>query len=335
MFCSRPFEWMEVLFNHDVYMCCPTKLPKVIGNIEKQSVAEIWNGEAAQEIRKSILNGSFKYCKNCPYLLNKNGPVSDKPKTNHLLEVFEKKITVLDGPKWLNLSNDLSCNLSCPSCRKSIIQMKNEELNRKKKIQDELLLQTKENLEWLYVCGSGDPFGSKLYRDFLCSIDKEYFSGKIYLHTNAILLNEKMWQKMHKINNSIKWVHVSIDAATKETYAENRGGDWDKLQDNLQFISELRKAKSLETFEISFVVQSNNWKEMKKFVEMGTNLKVDKILFNPIDDWGRGLAYEEKAVDLSSHPCHQQFIRYISHPVFYREDVDLGLLTQLQTILLL
>ncbi len=336
MFCSRPFEWLEVLFNNDVYMCCPVRLPKVIGNIKEQPVAQIWNSETAQELRQSILDGSFRYCKNCPYLLNMNGPVSETPRTPRLMEIVEKQLTVLeDGPKWLNLSNDLSCNLSCPSCRQSVIHIHGKEFDETKRLQDDLLLQVKDKLEWLYICGSGDPFGSRLYRELLCSMDRDYYPGKLYLHTNANLLDEGMWQRMYKINEAVKWVHVSIDAATRETYTLNRrGGNWDKLQANLKFISALRSNGPIETFEISFVVQSNNWREMSDFVQMGINLGVDRVLFNPIDDWGRGLIYQEKAVHLQDHPEHKQFVRSLANPAFYRKDVDLGLLSQLRRILL-
>ena len=60
LFCAKPFKWFEVSQGNetgDVYMCCPSWLDMPIGNLTRQSVEEIWNGEKAQEIRRSILDG--------------------------------------------------------------------------------------------------------------------------------------------------------------------------------------------------------------------------------------------------------------------------------------
>ena len=66
-YCTRPFEWFAVLDNGDVSPCCPPWIDGYrIGNLYKQSVDEVWNGEKAQAFRESILDGSFKYCNKCP-----------------------------------------------------------------------------------------------------------------------------------------------------------------------------------------------------------------------------------------------------------------------------
>ena len=45
-----------------------------------------------------------------------------------------------------------------------------------------------------------------------------------------------------KTAQDIKDVLVSVDAATKETYnVVRRGGNWDALQENIQFLCQLRK----------------------------------------------------------------------------------------------
>ena len=75
--CSRPFQWCEVHPDGSVFLCCPAWLKRPIGNLLQQPIEKIWNGAVAQEIRKSILNGSFHNCskKRCPYLQEKSGPV--------------------------------------------------------------------------------------------------------------------------------------------------------------------------------------------------------------------------------------------------------------------
>jgi len=107
----------------DVYLCCPSWLDKVVGNIQLQTVEEVWNGRPAQELRRSILDGSFRYCDGgrCPFLQTLSGPVTrvDAVTDPDLREAIDKQMLELPyGPKEVNCSYDRSCNLSCPSCRK-------------------------------------------------------------------------------------------------------------------------------------------------------------------------------------------------------------------------
>ncbi len=337
MFCSKPFEWLEITPNGTAYVCCPSWLSKPIGNINEKNTLEIWNSEAAKDIRTSILDGSFKYCNNCPYLHNKNGPVCDQPSDHYFIDIVQNKRTIIDNPRWLNLAYDQSCNLACPSCRTEFIQIHDKKYDDTKKLQDRLLEELKNKLEWLYITGSGDPFGSRLFRELLCSMKEiDYPNINLYLHTNAIMLNEGMWDKMAGIRNAVKWIHVSIDAATDKTYAVNRkGGKWDKLQSNLKFISQLRINGPVNKFEISFVVQQNNWREMEAFVDIGKSLKVDRIMFNPIDNWRNDSAFLEKAVHLPTHIEYDQFVKHLGKSVFYDDVVDMGVLTKLRKIFLL
>src|SRR5687767_4602616 len=79
LFCSKPFEFLDVGAHPrrgDAYLCCPSWLPKPAGNLSKSSVEEVWNGESARSIRRSILDGSFRHCStNCPFLGSVTGPV--------------------------------------------------------------------------------------------------------------------------------------------------------------------------------------------------------------------------------------------------------------------
>ena len=73
-YCTRPFEWFAVLDNGDVSPCCPPWIDGYrIGNLYEQSVDEVWNGEKAQDFRRSILDGSFEYSNSlsCPFLQSK------------------------------------------------------------------------------------------------------------------------------------------------------------------------------------------------------------------------------------------------------------------------
>ena len=67
--CTAPFVNIEI-HNQAIFMCCPTWLPNNISPDMKKPLDEVWNSEEAKEVRKSIIDGSYKHCdkKQCPFL---------------------------------------------------------------------------------------------------------------------------------------------------------------------------------------------------------------------------------------------------------------------------
>ena len=63
-FCDRPWSFFEIQ-EKDIYNCCPTWVNHVtIGKTTTDlDIDKVWNGEDAKNFRKSILDGSFKYCR--------------------------------------------------------------------------------------------------------------------------------------------------------------------------------------------------------------------------------------------------------------------------------
>jgi hypothetical protein len=84
-FCSMPFDTLSTfpvmqgrLKTPEVFACaCPGTLPyPVSASGDRVSVDDIWNGDEIQELRRSILDGDFKYCyrMNCGSLATRLGP---------------------------------------------------------------------------------------------------------------------------------------------------------------------------------------------------------------------------------------------------------------------
>lgn len=345
LFCSKPFKWFEVSEGKevgDVFMCCPSWLDTPIGNLQYQSVEEIWNGDKAQQIRRSILDRSFEYCNRsrCPFLQTTSGPVQkiEDVTDEDSKAAIENELTILPyGPREINCCYDKSCNLSCPSCRTEIIvEMKNKQqiLTIQNKINNEAL----KDAHLLYITGSGDPFGSPFFRKWLQTMRRKDMPNlqKLHLHSNGLLWNHKMWSTIAgEIQQLIKSAEISIDAASQETYSINRrGGNFKRLLENLDFISTLRKNGPLEQLGISMVVQENNYLEMPDFVLLGKRFNVDTVYFSQLVNWG---TYSEKdffnrAVHLPSHPKYPQFVNLLKNEIFNEPLVYLGNLTETQHV---
>ena len=342
LFCAKPFEWFEVSHvggRGEGHLCCPAWLDKPIGNLRRQSVAEIWNGATAREIRRSILTGGFDYCNAtlCPYLHTRSGPVQPAAEVadERLRRALAGNLRTLPwGPAKVICSHDRSCNLSCPSCRSETIveiEAHDELLDIQRKIERQALPQA----EYLYITGSGDPFGSPTFRRWLRTMDTGSMPrlDHIHLHTNGLLWDRRMWRTIPAATRSlIKGAEVSIDAATAATYAVNRrGGNFRRLLRNLAFIADLRAGGPLEYLKISMVVQANNFLEMPAFVDLGRRCGADVVYFSRLVNWGTYSPEEfrQRAVHLASHARRPELAAVLRSPELADPIVDAGNLTTL------
>ncbi len=330
--CTRPFEWCEIHPDGSVLLCCPAWLKRPLGNLLRQPIAEIWNGPVAREIRKSILNGSFHNCnkQRCPHLTTKSPPVCraaevTDPCVRQALETGCSTLPYL--PRILNLCFDHSCNLACPSCRKSVQQARGAALRQAEQISAsvrELLLPTAETIT---LSGFGDPFGSATYLALLRQLEADAYPQlrHLRLHSNGLLLSEAMWQSLPKLNRLISEVEISLDAATEETYRQNRpGGDFQRLLENLGFISEQNCLLTL-----SMVVQQNNWREIEQLSELAKRFNA-RLYLSQLVNWGRfsRQEYQARAVHLAGHPEHTEFTTKLQE-LSRRNRLELGNLRSL------
>lgn len=337
LFCERPFRWLEVSgmrLRGEAHLCCPSWLDMPVGDLSLQAVEEVWNGDTAQRIRQSILDGSFRYCdaSRCPFLASRVAPVRRRAEIEdpELRMVLEQSLTVLPwGPREINCAFDRSCNLSCPSCRTEMIVEK-EAVGEIRTIGERLRREALPGARVLYVTGSGDPFGSPFFRSWLQDMTEDDVRGleRIHLHTNAQLWTRRAWERLPAhVRERVRTTEISVDAATPGTYAENRrGGRFDTLLENLELVAELRRAGPLSWVGLSFVVQENNFAEMPAFVALAKRFGFDLVMFNKLLNWGTfsPSEYRSRAVHLLEHARHAELREVLGDPVLADPIVHLG-----------
>lgn len=325
-FCEQPFETISTTSipykngsKVGMFACnCSTILPYPI-NDKDGTLEEIWNGDAVQEIRRSILDGDFTYCSRtlCPKLVMGQLPLKKDITDPRLRDIIDnKRLTLGDEPKQLCLTHDASCNLACPSCRIDIIAIKKEERDLLDVFADKYLFPLMDgNQIKLLISGNGDPFGSKHYRRFIHGLDPIKHAGaRLELLTNGLLLTEKEWESLSHIHHLIDLVSVSIDAATAPTYEDvRRPGKWHILYENMEFLSRMRRENRIPLLSMNFVVQRKNFEEMPAFVELGERWSVDSIKFQKIVNNGSysPTAYLENNVVDEAHPLHSRFLEIL------------------------
>ncbi len=336
-FCPNPFSQFDVYENARGYVCCKSWLPDDIGDLNEQPVDVIWNSETAQRIRESIFDGSFRYCdhKLCPVIQSDSLPTLEQAAEDpRFTDIIRQRATRLDQlPTFVNFCNDTSCNLSCPSCRTHrILFTEGPELEWRRKLHDKLVDalfgQDTDRPFRINITGSGDPFASKIFRDFLFELDGSRFPNlKVSLQTNGVLLTPRTWQRLHRIRDNIDMVIVSFDAATPETYAiTRRGGHWSTLIDNVRELGRLRGSGELRYLRMDFVVQQANYREMPAFAELARELGADRASFAMVVNWGTWSEAEFaiRSIWRSDHPEFDDFLEVLRDPRLGDPIVDLG-----------
>lgn len=336
-FCSKPWDWFDVVSTGSVGVCCSDWLKKPIGNcLQSNGIMEIWNSPAAQEIRESILDGSFRYCNQeaCHFIQNDTLPDKQNINDKRLRRILdESSVIVEDFPQVFGLVYDESCNLRCPSCRQELLYFKEgpkyeRALKIHHTIESSLFSKPHDKHVELYVTGSGDPFASLIFREMLYSLNGADFPNLVvHLMTNGVLFTRSNWEKMKKLHHNIGNVIVSFDAATPETYAyTRRGGNWNQLLKNFEFMNELRKSGFIRNLEMNFVIQQKNYREMADFVKLGQKYgNVDTVGFTLITNWGTysPKEFSHHAIWRKDHPEFNDFLNVLKDPIFDDPIVDL------------
>lgn len=321
--CTVPFEAIEIMESNN-FMCCASWLKKELPN--GVPIKDLWNSEEAIEIRKSVMDGSYRYCdkSQCPFLsrlltLNKNisGPIKHVDTLNDSIKenYIQQSGLMNNGPKIVQMSFDRTCNFKCPSCRVDMIVANSDKIKSINLTIEEIEEAYCDSIETIYCSGTADPFASVSYRNFLRNFNpKKYPKLKsIHLHTNASLWNKGMWDSMKNIHQYVKTCEISIDAGTEYTYENitRLGGKWGVLISNLKFISTI---KTLNSVKCSFVVQQNNYTEMQLFLNLMESIfgnKV-KVFFGRINNWGTFSDTDFNKMDI----CN---IYHVEHNLFLNE----------------
>ena len=321
-FCPNPWKQFSLECDGHFGMCCNAWLVVPIGHVNKSSPLEAWNSEMAQEIRKSILDGSFRYCSkiHCSAIAGRSLPSRTSAEVVQILAsassgsserlpaplpvvecVTERKsagqapalelmvargsdLMIKTGPQTVALAFDLTCNLACPSCRRDFYVASKEEQWRIERVHNQLSSEFLKDAREIYMDGAGEVFASRPSRRLLKELTRERYPNlRFWLITNGQLFNRRAFEEFD-LKGRINRLSISIDAATDATYQfVRRGGSFDRLLSNLTFIDELRQNEG-ERFSLilGFVVAAWNFREIGDFVRLGKGFHANNIHFTLI-----------------------------------------------------
>ena len=338
--CVIPFRTIEIHQDGDITLCCYTWLPEFCGNILTDTPQQILENFKRQAILQGMRQGRFDHCTDhCPRLTEfiVNGS------HYNLVPLADMDISIANTAFRVYLTYDKSCNLQCPSCRSSLIMHKLEDqhnpiavkliqIHAKVKQLIQLLLDQGHTVT-LDITGSGDPFASQIYWNYL----KELSAGPVNsnlaigLHTNGIMMTEKHWAEIKPLWPRIIGMNVSVDAATAETYRlVRKGGNFETLVknlDNLDAMIARGDLPGLNSWINNIIVQKDNFKELKHFMEWQLSYKsLHRVWTNLISQWGHisDEEYQSMAIWKQGHHLRDQLIDILKDPIFRDPRIDLG-----------
>lgn len=301
--CLSPFVMIEVALDGSVRMCgCSGWLPTVVGNLKENTLISILASTEAQEIRQSIIDGTFQYCneKLCGViasnLLNELDTVP--PNVKKLMNDARQ----FEMPHHISFQGDRTCNLSCPSCRTGIIKTSDKEIEHQtqigKLISANLFSAPNDQRIILEVSGTGELFASDLLMSFVNSIDKAKFPNfKLHIGTNGLLCPDR-WNRISNIESCVEKVTVSIDASQPQTYERiRRGGRWDDILTAMKFLQHKKHLLGIK-LHTRMIVQQQNYKEIKEFYDLCQTFDVDVVEYSRVTNWGTWSKFDFKTHDV-------------------------------------
>lgn len=301
--CNIPYRSITVDMNSNCFLChCDGWLPIPVGKVSDfNSIEEVMNSPIAKEIQHDVDQKKFTYC------------ATDSCGIKYSSQYF---------PSFkLSINIDESCNLSCSSCRREILMLKQGDVFETK-LKNVMTIMT-----WLekfnepitiVMSGNGDPLASNILRPLIKDFSpkpKQYFE----IFTNGLLVKKHLADS--KIFEKISRMVISIDAGSKDVYEDVRNpGKWNVLINNLEFLSDsINKNKIL----LKFALQKRNHNDINNFVDLVERFGF-KGLIHEINDWGTWNYQEVETPDAWTivNGTYLEHDVLISNHVLYNTTID-------------
>lgn len=282
---------IQIETNGQVRLCgCGSWMPTTIGNILETPLSELLAAPVAQSIRQSIIDGTYQYCneKMCGVIQNNGLNTIDTVPEN--IKYLLDDATRFQIPYEISIHGDLTCNLSCPSCRTQIIKVSDNELERQNKIGEiifnNLFGKPTERRMHLILSGSGELFASPMLLNFMNKITLDQFPNVAFSIATNGLLCEKRWDRIEHLESAVEKITVSIDATCAGTYEKiRRGGEWNLLLANMNFLKN-KKQRTKMKLHTRMIVQNSNHSEILKFYDFSKQFDADVVEYSRVTNWG-------------------------------------------------
>lgn len=266
-FCMAPWTHMHFMPNKDVNPCCLSPIDQTIGNLNDQSIHDVWNSEQMKQLRTNMLEGKdcSNFCHRC-YEKEEDGFTSlrthmnDTYLDNHWDIVKNTtsngKVENLNLVHWdFRFSN--ICNQRCRTCGIEFSTQWHDDYiklwdipaekapPKVKKIWKDVDSFERDfetlfdKVEYIHFAGGEPLITDEHYRVLEKLIEKGRTDITIRYSTNFGVLKYKkydileMWKPFKRIE-----LMASIDDCGERYNYLRKGGDWNKVVENFNNLKE-------------------------------------------------------------------------------------------------
>lgn len=297
-FCILP--WIHIYANPDgnVLPCCVGDWDKPLGNIQNNTLDQVFNNNKFKKMRQNMLQG--KQCAECS-VCYRDEATGNSSFRIHSNEQFSKYIpqaleTNPDGSlkdfklRYLDVRWSNICNFSCRSCSSTYSSSWAKEDGKKNvyifaggNSNDELYNQFEphfDTIEEFYFAG-GEPLLTDKHYDILeYLIEHNKTDVKLRYNSNLSVLRYKdknileLWKKFNNV-----YVGASLDSWGKRAEYIRHGTKWNVIEDN---INRIRKETPHVNLQTNTVVSIFNIYTLPEFINyLIDNNLVDINNFKP------------------------------------------------------
>lgn len=321
LICLDPFMGVSINLNGDVGLCsCIYWHPTIVGNILENTLEEILHSELAHKIRNSIRQGTYEYCdeSRCGIIINDRlTPLELIDRTdrhNNLPSTYERvtQADVVDMPRYFYIAGDQICNLSCPSCRTSVITEDDERKTVHAQVMETLNQQAFGGSDprpiTVYVSSSGELFASPLTLNFLENFPLDRYPRTEFNFQSNGLLFKKRWHRIEHLQHNIFNVAITADSSRPDVYAKlRRGGKLEDLKESLEFVATLREKLNFK-LSLRIIVQKDNADEIEEFFDFAAQYNVTDVEYQRIAFWQQAFDKYDEFVEVDVlEPSHRMY----------------------------
>lgn len=314
-YCHMMYDYLYLDNYEGNIAMCPWMEPTraSIGNLMKDEIEDAYNSDYANYLRSTMDDQSFKYCRPeaCPFLQNKN-----------LEEISEEEYELRKKknyyPSIINLAYDFVCNQSCETCRSKIFAPPADYEEKMNQIKEKIALCMNKAIR-ITASGHGDPFASKYMMDVLANIHPTNPNMSLLLETNGVFFDEVHWERIQHLSKVRTELVVTINSFDEFTYKHiSRGGNYEKMMHNLEFMSKLRRENKIAHLTNTLVIQDRNFREVPSFIKRSfSEYAFDQVILRPVYQWGTmdEEVFWFKDVLNPMHPYHEEYLEIMQNPI--------------------
>lgn len=182
-------------------------------------------------------------------------------------------------PIYAEISPSGTCNHRCIYCALDFMEYQSRFLD-KEVLKERLSEMSSLGLKSIMYAGEGEPL---LHRDIGEIINHtKKVDVDVAITTNGVLLKEGF---VESTLENITWIKVSINGATKETYAKihkTNPDNFDRVMENMSYAVELRQNKGYKcALGMQLILLPENWHEAEPLAQKAKDIGMDYLVIKP------------------------------------------------------